>query len=550
MLIDKKDGIPDFVTLGRKYLKIVHRNLPTPLLYEHIIKNREGQISHLGPAVVRTGDFVERPLTDKFIVKEEAREGKVPKIEEANALSEKQFENLQQRLLSYMQNKEVYVQYCYAGRDLDHRTAFRFITETAWHSLFARNMFTPIDDVDDFEAYDPDFTVVHIPGFRAIPAVDGTNASAFVIVSLAQKTAFICGSHYGGEIRQAVFTILNYLLPLNAVFPMRCSANVGPDGDVALFMGRAGTGKTALAVDGQRRLIGDHAHGWSDHGLFNFERGSYARVMNLSREEEPQIFACTQKFGTILENVSIDLETRRVDLNDDALTENTRAVYPDSHIPNYVAEGAAGHPRNIFLLTCDAMGVMPPIARLSPELAVYAFLSGYTSRFSDTAPGTVEADIRFDNCFGETALTWPADVYGNLLMDKIKSIDVTCWLINTGWLGEPRGVGARITIDQTRKLIHAAVSGKLDDAGYHADPIFSFEIPNACPGVPASILDPRKVAGNPGEYEMRAVQLAKKFKEDFSRYESKMPEKMRSLFVDVLSLDDSFDMLEEFNFSM
>ena len=550
MLIDKKDGIPDFVTLGRKYLKIVHRNLPTPLLYEHIIKNREGQISHMGPAVVRTGDFAERPLTDKFFVKEVASEEKVPRRDETSSLSEAQFERLQHRLISYMQNKEVYVQYSYAGRVSDYRTSFRFITETAWHNLFVRNMFIPIHDVEDFEAYDPDFTVVHIPGFHGIPEVDGTGSSAFVIVSLAQKTAFICGSHYGGEIRQVVFTILNYLLPLNSVFPMRCSANIGSDGDVAIFMGRGGTGKTTLAVDPQRRLIGDHAHGWSDQGIFNFERGSYARVLHLSREEEPQIFACTQKFGTILENVSIDLETRRVDLNDDALTDNTRAVFPDSHIPYNFMEGAADHPKNIFLLTCDALGVMPPIARLSPELAVYAFLSGYTSRFSDTAPGPVETDIRFDNCFGQTALTLSADVYGNLLMEKIKKFNVTCWLINTGWLGEPRGVGERINIAQTRKLIHAAVSGQLDAAGYKTDPIFSFEIPNECPGVPAAILNPRKMAGNQGEYELRALQLAKKFKEGFSRYESKMPDNMRTMLLNVLSLDDSFDMLEEFNFSI
>ena len=550
MLINKKDGITDFVTLGRNYLKVVHRNLPTPLLYEHIIKNREGQISHMGPAVVRTGDFAERPLTDKFIVKDPVSEEKVPWGDENRPISEEQFDQLEHRLLSYMQNKEVYVQYSYAGRDSDYRTSFRFITETAWHNLFVRNMFIPIDDVEDFEAYDPDFTVVHIPGFHAIPEVDGTGSSAFVIVSLAQKTAFICGSHYGGEIRQVVFTILNYLLPLNSVFPMRCSANIGPDGDVAIFMGRGGTGKTTLAVDPERKLIGDHAHGWSDQGIFNFERGSYARVLNLSKEEEPQIFACTQKFGTILENVSIDLETRRVDLNDDALTDNTRAVYPDSHIPYDFVEGAADHPKNIFLLTCDALGVMPPIARLSPELAVYAFLSGYTSRFSSTAPGPVETDIHFDNCFGETALTLPADVYGNLLMEKIIKFNVTCWLINTGWLGEPRGVGERINIAQTRKLIHAAVSGQLDRVGYETDPIFSFEIPNECPGVPASILNPRKVAGNQGEYELRAVQLAKKFKEDFSRYESKMPDNMRTMLLDVLSFDDSFDMLEEFNFSI
>ncbi|CAB1081852.1 Phosphoenolpyruvate carboxykinase [ATP] (EC [Olavius algarvensis Delta 1 endosymbiont] len=550
MHIDRKDGIPDFVTIGRKYLKVVHRNLPTPRLYEQIIKNREGQISHMGPVVVRTGDFAERSLADKFIVKEPASEEKVSWGGENRPISEARFNNLLYRLLAYMQNKAVYVQYCYAGRDPDHRTSIRFITETAWHNLFVRNMYTPIHDVKDFEAYDPDFTVVHIPGFHAMPEVDGTGSSAFVIVSLGQKAAFICGARYGGEIRQVVFTILNYLLPLESVFPLRCSANIGPDGDVAIFMGRGGTGKTSLAVDPERRLIGDHLHGWSDTGLFNFERGSYARVLKISREEETEIFACTRKFGSILENVSIDLETRRVDLNDDALTDNTRAVYPDSHIPNAVFEGVCDHPRNIFLLTCDALGVMPPIARLSPELAVYAFLSGYTSRFIETDSGPAETDIRFDTVFGASALTLPAHVYGNLLMEKIKKYNVTCWLLNTGWLGEPRGVGERIKIAQTRQLIYAAVSGKLNDAAYETDPVFSFEIPTDCPGVPAAILNPRRLAKDQGEYEMRAVQLAKKFMEDFARYENEMPENMRTMLVDVLSLDDTFDMLEEFRLSI
>jgi phosphoenolpyruvate carboxykinase (ATP) len=550
MIITKKDGIPDFVTLGRQHLKVVHRNLPTPLLYEHIIKNQEGQISRMGPVVVRTGDFAERPLTDKFIVKDLISEGKVSWKDKNRPLAEERFDGLEHRLLAYLQNKEIYVQYCYAGRDVNCRTAIRFITETAWHNLFVRNMFVPIHDIEDFEAYDPDFTVVHIPGFRAIPELDGTNSSAAVIVSLGQKTAFVCGTRYGGEIRQVVFTILNYLLPQKSVFPMRCSANVGPDGDVALFMGRSGTGKTSLAVDPKRKLIGDHAHGWNDQGVFNFERGSYARVLKISRKEEPEIFACTQKFGSILENVSIDMENRQVNLNDNALTDNTRVLYPDAHLANASVEGVCDHPRNIFLLTCDALGVMPPIARLSPELAVYAFLSGYTSRFTETESVPAETDIRFDSSFGATSLTLPADVYGSLLMKKINEHDATCWLINTGWIGEPRGTGERIKISQTRKLIHAAVSGKLNRIGYEIDPIFSFEIPKECPGVPSEILNPRRMAGNTGEYEFRAVQLAKKFMEGFSRYEKIMPENMRSTLIDVLTLDDSFDLLEEFNFSI
>jgi phosphoenolpyruvate carboxykinase (ATP) len=543
MLIDRKDGILDFVTIGRKNIRVVHRNLPTAVLYEHVIRNREGQISRSGPIVVRTGDCTERPLTDKFIVDEPASAETM--IQSDHTLSEDRFRRLLDRLLAYMQNKQVYVQYCHAGQDPEYRTSIRFVTETAWHSLFARNMFAPIQDVEDFEAFDPDFTVVDIPGFQASPETDGTHSPAFVIFSFGQKAAFICGTSHAGEIRQAMFTIFTHRFSHDSVFVTRSSANIGAEGDVAIFMGRGGTGKTALSVDPERKLVGDHQHGWSDRGIFNLERGAYAKVLNVSAEDEPEIHRCTRTGGTILENVSIDPETRRIDLNDHALTENTRAIYPLSHIRNVASEGLVGHPRNIFMLTCDALGVLPPIARLSPEMAVYAFLSGYTSRFLEPESGPGELDIEFETCFGGSSLTLPAHVCGNLLMERIRKHGVTCWLLNTGWIGEPRGIGDRIGIAQSRRLIGAAVSGSLDDVSYEIDPVFSFEIPGECPGIPAGLLNPRNAARDQGEYELRAVQLARRFMEDFGKYQQEMPENMRTMLSGVLSLDDSYDLLDK-----
>ena len=414
MLIDRKNGVLDFVTIGQKNIRVVHRNLPTPVLYEHIIRNREGQISSAGPIVVRTGDSAEMPLTDKYIVEEPASANSMIRIDQAQGLSEERFRRLLDRLLAYMQNKDVYVQYCDTGGDPGHRISIRFVTETAWHSLFVRHMFAPIQNVEDFEAFEPDFTVVHIPGFQANPETDATNSPAFVVFSFGQKAAFICGTSHAGEIRQAMFTIFTHRFPHDSVFVMRSSANLGADGDVALFVGRGFTGKTALSVDPDRKLVADHQLGWSDRGIFNLEHGAYARVLKISAEAEPDIHRCTRTAGTILENVSIDPETRQIDLDDAALTENTRAAYPLSQIRNAAPEGVVGHPRNLFLLTCDAMGVLPPIARLAPERAVYAFLSGYTSRFLEPESGPGELDIEFDSCFGGSSLTLPAHVCGNL----------------------------------------------------------------------------------------------------------------------------------------
>ncbi len=537
-------------SFGRKHLRRIHRNLPTSLLYENIVKNHEGQLAHLGPVVVRTGHYNEMSPDDKFIVKDSFSEKKVLWSEEKNELSENHFNTLFHRLLAYMHDKEAYVQDCFIGSAPEYQIPIRIITETAWHSLFARNMFYQIHDPQQLEAFTPDFTIIHVPGFNAIPELDGTNASAFVIYHLSQKLILIGGSSYAGEIKQSVFTIASYLMP-ESVFCMRCSANVGPEGDVAVFLGREETGKTALAVDDTRRLLGDHAHGWSDKGIFNLEWGGYAKLFDLSQQEQPFIYSCTRMFGTLLENVTIDPETRRVDLSDGSLTKNTRGVYPISHIPNAFRSGIFDPPKNLFLLTCDAFGVLPPLARLTPEQAVYAFLSAYTSKFTQTESGEFEPQVMFNVCFGDAALALPAYAYGMRLLEKIRDHHTSCWLMNTGWIGEPSHKGERIPIRYSKALANAAIAGVFDDVEFETDPVFQYEIPKACPGVdvPANILIPREAAADPGDYELRANRLVAEFMKDFAQYEDKMPEDMRTMLSQIISVDDTLD-LEEFGFSM
>lgn len=539
----------DLEYFGRKHLRRIYRNLPTSVLYEKIVTNREGQVAHLGPMVVRTGHYAEMPPEDKFIVKDTYSEEKIFWGDEKNELSENHFNTLFHRMLAYMHDKEAYVQDCMVGNDAECQIAVRIVTETAWHSLFVRNMFFQIKD-QKLEDFAPEFTIVHIPGFTAIPELDGTRSSSFVIINLSQKLILIGGSSYAGEIKKMVFTIASYLMP-SSVFCMRCSANMGEDGDVAIFLGREETGKTTLAVDPDRKLIGDHFHGWSEKGIFNLEWGGYAKLLNISKEEQPSIFECTRKFGTILENVTIDPDTRRIDLNDSSLTENTRGVYPLSHIPGSVGEKISDHPKNIFLLTCDAFGVLPPIARLTPEQAIYAFLSSYTSKFTQMESGGFKLQVMFQVCFGDTALALPAYAYAKQLMENIKKYNINCWLINTGWTGEPCPKGERIKIEYSRALIKAAISGAFSDVEFEEDPVFQFEIPKECPGnaVPAKLLNPREGAEDIGEYELRANRLVAEFMKDFGQFEDMVPEEMRSMLSQVISVDDALD-LEDFGLSM
>ncbi len=537
-------------TFGQKHFRQIHRNLPTSVLYEKIVTGREGQLAHLGPVVVRTGHYAELPPDDRFIVRDPYSEEKISWGDEKNELSENHFNTLFRRLLSYLNDKEVYVQDCLVGGVPQHRIRIRIITETAWHSLFARNMFYQIQDLKAIEGFAPEFTILHVPGFKAVPEMDGTFSSSFVIANLSRRLVLIGGSSYAGELRQAVFTVTDYLMP-EAVFCMRCAANVGKDGDVAIFLGREETGKTTLATDPERRLIGDHAHGWCEEGLFNLEWGCYAKLFNISPKDQPYIYESTRRFGTILENVTIDMDTRRVDLSDGSLTENIRGIYPISHIPFAIREGMFGHPKNLFLLTCDAFGVLPPIARLTPEQALYAFLSAYTSKLSQTESGEYEPQVMFSVVFGDTLLSHSAHVYGKRLMENIIKYKVNCWLVNTGWSGEACPKGERTKIEYTRALVRVAISGTLSEVAFETDPVFQFEIPKTCPNdaVPAKVLNPRLCAADPGEYEMRAVRLVSEFLKNFEQFEDMVPEDMRSMMSQIISVDDTMD-LEDFGFMM
>jgi phosphoenolpyruvate carboxykinase (ATP) len=417
---------------------------------------------------------------------------------------------------AFLQGRDVFVQDCYAGADPDHRMPIRIVTEKAWHSLFARNMFVKILATEEAKRHIPEFTVICAPSFLASPVIDGTRTETFIIINFSERLAIIGGSGYGGEIKKTIFTVLNFLLPLDGVLPMHCSANVGPDGDAALFFGLSGTGKTTLSAEPSRHLIGDDEHGWSENGIFNFEDGCYAKVIRLSAEAEPQIHACTRRFGTILENVVMDPASRRLDLNDDRLTENTRGAYPLDYIDNYLPAKMSGHPRNVIFLTCDASGVMPPISRLSPDQAIYHFISGYTSKIAGTEIGMgAEPEITFSTCFGGPFMVHRPYTYAEMLKARLLRMGATCWLVNTGWTGGPFGVGKRISIRHTRALLDAALTGKLDAVEYRPDPVFGFEVPTECAGIPAQILDPAASWPSREDYDRKYASLAARFVENF-----------------------------------
>jgi len=546
-MIQLKGGVPDLVAIGKENLRNVYRNFPKPKLYEEIIRNKEGQIAYMGPIVVRTGHANERELDDRFIVKEPESEKNVCWGEKVSSISEEKYESLLLRLLSYLQNKEVYVQNCFTCYGSEYQTPIRIITETAWHSLYARNMYTPIYNQERPEEFDPSFSVIHIPGFQSIPEIDGTKTQAFVIIHIGHKLVVVGGTHYAGEIRQAVFTMLNYILPNKNLLPMRCSANMGDDGDVAIFLGRKGTGKTTLAIDESRQFIGDHIHGWGERGIFNFECGSYAKIFNISPKNEKAIFDSTRQFGTILENVSINFETRRIDLNDGGLTDNTRACFSDEILPFNAGKGIFNHPKNLFLLTIDAFGVLPPIAKLTPDQAVYAFLSSYSSELNKTENGIIEPS--FNVCFGDSSLTFEPHVYAKIFHEKILNHKVKCWLVNTGWIGEPYGKVDQIKLSITRDIIRAAIKGKLDNVEFENDPLFKFDIPLTCPGVPTEMLNPRNIAKNKGEYEIRANRLASEFINDFTKFQEFMPGSMGDILSHVLTMDNDLN-FDELGFSM
>jgi len=510
--------------LGLTNLRKVYWNLPTEALYEEIVFRGEASISREGPIIVNTGKHTARAAGDKFVVREPSSEQHVWWGSYNRPMAPSKFEELFSRLQGFLQGRDLFVQDCFGGADPEYRLPVRIVTELAWHSHFARNMFLKPRTNDEYRRHLPEFTVLAVPSFKAFPVVDQTPSETFIALNFDQRLCIIGNTGYAGEIKKSVFTVLNYLLPLRGVLSMHCSANVGKDGRSALFFGLSGTGKTTLSADPNRGLVGDDEAGWSDKGVFNFEDGCYAKVIGLSKEAEPQIYATTRRFGTVLENVVYDPVTRVVDLESDERTENTRASYPLSFIQNAVPDKMAGHPKNIVLLTCDASGVMPPIARLSTDQALYHFISGYTSKIAGTEVGLgKEPEITFSACFGAPFMVHHPAFYGNLLKRKIERYGSTCWLVNTGWVGGPYGIGKRISIRHTRALLNAALDGKLDSVDYYRDPVFCFEVPKSCPDVPENVLRPAEAWSDKTQYDSKYRQLAARFIENFRKFDADCP---------------------------
>jgi phosphoenolpyruvate carboxykinase (ATP) len=487
-------------------------------LYEEAIRRHEGVISAEGPIVCSTGQHTGRSPNDKFIVREASSEKNVAWGKVNRAIDAAAFDRVERRMLAYLRGKDLFVQDCWAGADPTYRLPIRVITERAWHSLFARHLFIPETDAAARQHHAPEFTVIDIPSFTADPKQEGTNSEVFILLNFAKKRVLIGGTNYAGEIKKSIFTVMNYLLPLRDVMPMHCSANVGAGGDVALFFGLSGTGKTTLSSDPTRQLIGDDEHGWSPQGVFNFEGGCYAKMIRLSAEAEPQIYATTRRFGTVLENVTCDPVTRALDLNDDSVTENTRGAYPLGFIDNAVPSGQGGHPSNIVMLTADAFGVLPPIARLSPAAAMYHFLSGYTAKVAGTERGVTEPKATFSTCFGAPFMVWDPNVYAQLLGERIARHNARVWLVNTGWTGGPYGVGSRMKIAHTRAMITAALSGALDKVEYAHDEVFNLDVPKSCPGVPGEVLTPRNTWKDSAAYDAQAKKLATMFRDNFAAF--------------------------------
>lgn len=516
--------------MGLTKLDAIYWNWSTSALIEASVRRREAHLAHHGALVVRTGVYTGRAANDKFIVDEPGSREKIWWGEVNQSISEEKFDALYQRACTFLEGEEVFVQDCLAGADPKHEMAVRIITQKAWHNLFARNMFLRPANFDrDIEANEPRFTVLHVPEFHATPETDGTNSEAFIIIHFGRRMVLIGGTSYGGEIKKSIFTVMNYLLPQKGVMAMHASANMGDKDDVAIFFGLSGTGKTTLSADPKRKLIGDDETGWDDDGVFNFEGGCYAKVIRLSEEKEPEIYATTRRFGTILENVHLDIDTRHLDLDDQRYTENTRAAYPVTHIPNAIYPGIGGHPTQIIMLTADAFGVLPPISRLTKDQAMYHFISGYTAKVAGTEAGITEPTPTFSACFGAPFMALHPAVYAKLLGEHIQHDHVHCWLINTGWTGGSYGTGERIHLPHTRAMLNAAISGELDDVPLHTDPIFHLQVPESCPGIPIEILQPANTWSDQQAYAVTARKLATAFRENFEKFADMVsPEVMQS----------------------
>jgi phosphoenolpyruvate carboxykinase (ATP) len=502
-------------------------NLYSPALVTRALGHEEGRLVTGGAFAAITAPHTGRSPRDRFIVdpprlRETIDWGEINRAIDADAAA-----RLWEKARAHVEGKEVFVQDLWAGADPKHRLPVRIITETAWHGLFARNMFIE-PEAGALERFEPGFTVVQLPSLHADPAADGTRSKVAILLDLEARTVLICGTRYAGEIKKSIFTVLNYLLPEAGVLPMHCSANVGVRGDVALFFGLSGTGKTTLSADPGRTLIGDDEHGWSPEGVFNFEGGCYAKVIRLSAEDEPEIFAASTRFGAILENVVADPHTGAVDFDDDSITENTRSSYPLGFIANACDTGRAGHPAHIVMLTADAFGVLPPISRLSPEQAMYHFLSGYTARVAGTEAGVDEPQATFSACFGAPFMPRHPTVYAEMLRDLMRQHEADCWLVNTGWSGGPFGTGKRIRLRYTRAMLSAALEGKLDEVPYRRHEPFGLSIPEQCPDVPSEVLDPRATWGDGAAYDRMARDVAGRFERNFRRFEGHVEDEVKS----------------------
>jgi phosphoenolpyruvate carboxykinase (ATP) len=503
----------------------VRANLSSAELYEEAVRNDEGIISAHGSLVVRTGQHTGRSPLDKFIVDEPSSSGNIWWGQVNHAISEENYDRLRARLLDHLAERDLYSQDCYIGADPRHQRSLRVTTETAWASIFARNLFRR-PPAEEMASFTPNFTIIDAPSFRADPATEGVRSETAILLHLQRMEIIIVGTEYAGEIKKSAFTVMNYLLPDEGVLPMHASVNVGTHEDPAIFFGLSGTGKTTLSADPERSLIGDDEHGWGD-GLFNFEGGCYAKTIRLSPMYEPDIFATTRRFGTILENVDLDPTTRELDLDSERFTENTRAAYPLEFIGNVDPTGMTTQPHNVVLLTADAFGIMPPISRLTREQAQYHFISGYTAKLAGTEIGVTEPKATFSAGFGAPFLPRHPGVYARMLAERLAEHDVPVWLVNTGWTGGPYGVGKRMGIDHTRSMVRAALNGQLADVAYELDPVFGVEVPVSVPGVPSEILHPRDTWSDPAAYDAKARELAAMFAANFEAYADGVPAAVR-----------------------
>ena len=501
---------------------IVHHNLSVPVLYEEAIRRGEGIIAAGGPLVVRTGEHTGRSPKDKFVVDEAASRDAIWWGEVNRPISEEHYERLREKVIGHLAARETFVKDAFVGADTAHRRSVQVTTETAWASLFAHNLFIrPLPD--ELAAFRPDFTIYDAPSLQADPATDGTRTGTFILVHVSRREVLIGGTAYAGEIKKSAFTVMNYLLPDEGVLPMHSSVNVGPAGDPAIFFGLSGTGKTTLVADPARTLIGDDEHGWGPDGVFNFEGGCYAKTIRLSPIYEPDIFSTTRRFGTILENVAMDPGSRALDLDSEELTENTRGAFPVTFISNAIEPGVTTHPRTLIFLTADAFGVLPPIARLTREQAMYHFISGYTAKLAGTEVGVKEPAATFSTCFGAPFMPRHPSVYAHMLGDRMTAHDIPVWLINTGWTGGPFGVGQRMNIAHTRAMVHAAIDRTIEDVEYIIDPVFRVAVPSSVPGVASDVLHPRGTWQDVAAYDVAARRIAGMFAENFRQFADAMP---------------------------